>query len=218
MIERGKLELARRALEEIAGPPVTLRPVAQHYLVMTRGHREGEAIDSFRRHGCRAYWPNYQELGPSRRMANGLATRTLRRVGIIPGYVFVAANVSITEMLEVVVGTIAVVRRLDGKPLLIDDDDVQLIKRIEVGLNTPKQVEPICPDFKKGEKVRFRDDLEGRWPAGRIIRIATQGRIVVEVDAMGRATQVVVGAHQIERTQVSPARQDSNPRPSTAVR
>ena len=199
----GNLEQVRAALHGITGqqiaPPVTAAP--DRYLVMARTNHELDAVDSFRRNCVSAYWPSYEELAVSRERRNGFATRRWRRVGIIPGYIFAAIDpdLDFTTLLHRVVGALDMVRTLSGDPLLIRDADIQIIRRIEIGLNTPLP-QIALHNFKPGEKVRFVDDLVGRWPPGIITKLAREGRISVEVALMGRKVKITVLPHQIERT------------------
>lgn len=197
----GNLEQVRAALQGITG--VELRPENRgpdRYLVMVRMNRELDAVDSFRRHSVPAYWPSYQELAPTQRVRGGHPVRRMRRVGIMPGYVFAAADHSfdMTLLLDRIVGAFDVVRTMSGNPLMIGDADIQIIRKIEIGLNAPSS-EKVIHDLKKGEKVRFVDDLIGRWPPGRISKLAKDGRIGVEVELMGRKVEITVLPFQIER-------------------
>lgn len=199
--QTGNLDQVRQALHGITGV-VPAAPVAapDRYLVEARMGREMDTVDSFRRSGLLAYWPSYLETVPARRRENGCMTRRTKRVGILPGYVFceVDAKRDLTTLLDHTVGAFDVVRFQSGAPLLIADADIQIIRRIEIGLNTPRP-EQTHHDFKMGEKVSFTDDLVGRWPPGRIIKLAREGRITVEVDLMGRKVKITVLPHQIER-------------------
>jgi len=105
----------------------------------------------------------------------------------------------ISRCLGRIVGALDVVRTYSGGPLRISDEDIRIIRSIEIGLNTPRPVK-IVHDFKRGEKVSFIDDLIGRWPPGVIEKLAPDGRIGVEVDLMGRKVPITVLPHQIERT------------------
>jgi|GEM_PF-5255356 len=201
LMATGNMQQVRNALTGITGVatlPVETGP--DRYLVTVRMNRELDAVDSFRRNNIRCYWPSYEELAPTRRLFNGQPVRRLRRVGILPGYVFSAVdpNVDFTDLLDRIVGAFDVVRMLDGTPLHIPDADIQIIRRIEVGLNSPTTCDK--SDFKLGEKVRFVDDLVGRWPPGKIIKVAPGGRISVQIELMGRKVTIKVLPHQIERT------------------
>jgi transcription antitermination factor NusG len=198
--EPGNMAIVREALAGITGVEVKAPavPTSDRYLVMVRSSRERDAVDSYRRNQIPTYWPSYEMLVPTRQKINGHPVCVRRRIGIIPGYVFPEVRPGALG-LDNIVAAIDYIRTFDGSPLLIRDADIQIIRRIEAGLNTPK---PGGTDhaFKVGEKVRFSDDLDSRWPPGKIIKLAKEGRIIVEVDAMGRKLPITVFPHQIERT------------------
>lgn len=200
----GNLEQVRNALHGITGiePPKLVDDGPDRYLVMARMNRELDTVDSLRRNGYRAYWPHYEHLAPTRTKRNGHPIRKMRRVGLIPGYVFstIDPRQDLELLLDRIVGAIDVVRTFSGNPLVICDADVQIIRRIEIGLNTPRPTNQVAHTFKRGQKVRFLDDLVGRWPPGIVESLAHDGRISVLVDLMGRKVPVTVLPHQIERT------------------
>lgn len=199
----GNIEQVRNALTGITGVEVSAgRPGPDRYLVSVRMNREMDSVDSFRRHQVRSYWPNYEELLPCRHVPGVRPVRRLRRVGILPGYVFSEVDPSrdFTDLLDRIVGAFDVVRMASGHPLLIADEDIQIIRKIEIGLNTPKEKPTGYGEFKVGHKVRFVDDLMGRWPNGKIERLAREARISVQVELMGRKVSITVLPHQIERT------------------
>lgn len=197
----GNLEKVRDALVGITGVAKRIISAAgpDRHLVVVRNNHEFDSIDSFRRNLIPAYWPNYEELLPSRKVSNGFTGRRVRRVGILPGLIFVPVNAApdMEGLLHRIVGAIDFHRTYSGSPFIVDDADVRVIQKIEVGLNTPSKEG--AHKFKVGEKVRFTDDLDGRWPPGKITKLAREGRIVVEVDAMGRKMPVTVFSFQIER-------------------
>lgn len=200
--ETGNLEKVRNALHGITGVPLAA-PVVEPdwYLVMARTNHELDTVDSFRRNSFAAYWPSYEMMVVTRQKHEGRLVRKLKRVGILPGYVFssIEPNRDFTAILHRIVGAFDIVRTFSGNPLLIGDADVRIIRRIEIGLNTPHP-EKVSHTFKRGYRVRFVDDLIGRWPPGVIDTLATDGRISVEVDLMGRKLPIWVLPHQIEKT------------------
>jgi hypothetical protein len=185
-------------VETPAPAPVRIGPVSEWVLITVRMNHEREAVDSLRRSGSRAYYPSYEELVPTKRQFNGQPVRRLMRRAIIPGHVFTPVVPGITLVLDLIIGAIGVVRTHAGDLLTIKDEDVQIIRAIEAGLNVPTTAAE--HSFKVGEKVGFVDDLTGRWPHGKIVRIARKGRIGVEVALMGRKVTIYVLPHQIERT------------------
>ena len=201
--EKSNLEQVRSALTGITGvePIACQTPADRHYMVVCRPNREFDTVDSFRRHGQPAFWPNYEELVTTRERRNGHPVRRTRRVGIIAGYVFtpVRAERDFTAFLARIIGAIGLVKTFSGSPLVLDDDDIQTLRRIEATRDTSLPL-PTQHAFKLGEKVRFKDDNGHRWPPGRIVRLARQGRIVVEVSLMGRKVELKALPHQIERS------------------
>ncbi len=184
--------------------PAELAPLP-YYLLAVRSWKELDVVDSFRRRGFRAFWPNYQVMKPSRVVANGRRALCHRRVGVIAGCVFVQLrqgdHASPLPLADGILGALGPIRSHAGEPLWIDDADVRIIKLIEAGLNTPVSAAPrVAITFKAGDKVRFVDDIEARWGVGIVVRLALHQRIVVEIEAMGRKTEITVAAHQIDRT------------------
>lgn len=197
---KSNMATVRDALAGITGVEIVPKvpDAPDRYLVMVRTSRELDAVDSFRRNRIPAYWPSYEGLVPTRQRVNGHPVCRRRRIGIIPCYIMPEAIPGALG-LDAIVAAIDYVRTFDGSPLRIHDADIQIIRRIEVGLNTPKPGNAEHA-FRVGEKVRFADDLMGRWPPGKIIKLAQEGRIIVEVDMMGRKLPITVFPHQIERT------------------
>lgn len=198
--ESGNLARVRDALVGITGveKPVPIKG-PDRFLVVVRNNHEFDSVDSFRRNQIPAYWASYEELLPNKKMKNGCTGRRVRRVGILPGLIFVPVNAApdMEGLLHRIVGAIDFHRTYSGAPFVVDDADVRVIQRIEVGLNTPSKEG--AHKFKVGERVRFIDDLDGRWPPGKITKLAREGRIIVEVDAMGRKMPITVFSFQIER-------------------
>ena len=199
--QKGNMEQVRDALVGITGvakpEPVIVGP--DYNLVVVRNNHEFDSVDSFRRNMVPAYWASYEELLPTRKVQNGFTARRSRRVGILPGLVFVPVEEGrdLEGLLHRIVGAIDIHRTYSGNPFLVNDADVRIVRRIEIGLNMPAP--SISHKFKNGEKVRFTDDVDARWPPGKIIKLARDGRIIVEVDAMGRKMPITVFSFQIER-------------------
>jgi transcription antitermination factor NusG len=202
MMASGNLEQVRGALSEITGVEIKApEEIAVSYFVIARLGREYETVDSLRRNAVCAEWPSYEHLEVKRERGTNRLVRKLRRLGVLPGYVFASPRIDVDFelMLRRIVGAIDIARTDSGKPLLIAQDDLKIIRRIAIGLNMPLAGR-LRHDFKVGHKIRFIDDLVGRWPEGRIERLAPDGRIVAEVELMGRKVPITVLPHQIERT------------------
>jgi transcription antitermination factor NusG len=208
MSENGNLEQVRGALQEITGieyKPLVLAEAPDSYFVITRFGRERDAVDGLRRHGVSAEWPSYEHLEAKRERGTNRLVRRTRRTAVLPGYVFASTSLDIDfeMLLRRIVGAIDIARTDAGRPLFIVEADLVIIRKIAIGLNE-RCGEKVQHDFRVGERVRFVDDLVGRWPEGRIERLAPDGRIVVEVELMGRKVPITVLPRQIERTQASP--------------
>jgi transcription antitermination factor NusG len=166
-------------------------------LIAVPFNRQLDWCNNFRRFGLRCYCPNYINFG--RRLPR-------RKRGIqllIPGYLFSTGfkEPAFWEVVKHGRGMVNVVRTFSGQILLLHNDDVLVIRKIEAGLNTPTPGKSLH-NFKTGEKVRFSGDLLGRWPSG-TVAYPDDGRIIVEVELMGRAVPFTVYPHQIERMQAS---------------
>lgn len=199
----GNIENVRNALASITGiVPKLPEPIGpESYVVMSRVGHELETVDSLRRRGISAYWPSFERLVVTRERRNGTCVRQLRRFGMIPGYVFTPLDpkVDFEQLLSTIVAAIDIARTFSGNPWLIPDRDIKLLRKIEIGLNTPLPVGKVAHAFKKGQRVHFVDDLVNSWPSGFVSKLAQDGRIGVEVDLMGRKVTIWVLPHQIER-------------------
>lgn len=200
MESAGKSSASSRSWSETVGE-LQSYPFRKWYMIAVRPNREQEAADSFRRRNIRAYWPNHQRLQPVRGSGNGRGRRGLSYVAMIPGLIFTPLSTSVDfwDAIERVEGVTNVVRSDSGHPLLISEADIETVRRIEAGLNLPPPTK-VLHSFKIGDRVRFLDDTVNRWPPGKVARLASDGRIGVEVQAMGRVVTVLVFPHQIGRT------------------
>jgi hypothetical protein len=163
-------------------------------LIAVPFNRQLDWCNNFRHFRLRCYCPNYINFG--RRLPR-------RKRGIqllIPGYLF-SSDFKEPAFWEVVKhgrGMVNVVRAFSGEILLLHNDDIMVIRKIEAGLNTPPPPGKALHHFKTGQKVRFSGDLLGRWPSGKVAR-SDDGQIVVEVEVMGRSVPFTVYPHQIEQ-------------------
>lgn len=195
----GNMEQVRSALEGITGQPAAVMSLQKWLMIIARGGRDLDVVDSLRRHGTRAFWASYEELTVTRQIVNGQPVRRLKRIGIVPGIVFTPADPhrNMTVFLEHIVGAVDFAKKASGAPLLIDDDDIEIIRRID---GTDQAKPSKAHDFKVGDKVRFKDDINRRWPPGLVTRVVPNGRISVELSGMGRKLELRPLPHQIERT------------------
>lgn len=195
------LEQVRGALEGITGTKLSpdRDDGSEWYMVIVRGAAQLDAVDGLRRAGLRAYWPSYERSVATRRMIAGRKASRSVRFGILP-YVLSprCPGIDFTGLTERIVSILDIVRTYSGNPLFLRQRDLDIIRRIDVGMNTPKP-EGQAHRFKAGDKVRFTDDLMHQWPPGIIIKLAREARISVEVNLMGRKVPITVFPHQIER-------------------
>ena len=196
----GNMAMVRDALEGVAAVRYVPDAGAQWSLVIVRPMFEQEARDSLRRQGVGTWWPNYPWLQPTHEKKNGRFTRRLAPCSVIPGTLFCLSRFDglFWSAIDRAPGIINVALNPRGEPIVLSDLDIVLIHKIEAGLNTPSLAKPIH-NFKRGEKVRLTEGMTARWGAGRITKLARDGRISLEVDLMGRKVTVTVLPHQIER-------------------
>lgn len=197
----GNLDQVRSALEGITGTKLSpdRDDGSEWYMVIVRSNYQLDAVDGLRRAGLRAYWPSYERSVASRRIIAGRHASRSVRYGILP-YVLSprSPGLDFTSASERIVSILDIVRTYSGNPLLLRSGDINIIRRIDVTMNTPKP-EASLHNFKVGDKVRFADDLMNQWPPGSIVKVAREGRISVEVNLMGRKVPITVFPHQIER-------------------
>lgn len=196
----GNMALVRDALNPEPQGQQTY-PANDWHLITVRPNHEQQAANGFRRDRIRAYWPNYMKLVPVRERRNGRQMRRQMLVAVIPGYIFspIGAGGKFWRLVEMIPEVLNVVRTHSGDVLIIHGADIEIIRRIEAGLNTPEPLKKTPHNFKTGWKVRFVDDLTGRWPPGKIERLYADGLISIEVPLMGRMVPVTALPHQIER-------------------
>lgn len=161
-----------------------------------RPSKEQGAADRLREYKLFSYWPCYlkqQNMGSGRR-------RPIYSP-VMPGYIFIAvragSNVNPWHVLTMTPGIIGYVRNGQGAPAFLTNDDIEIIRNIEGGLNLPPPIK-VIHKFKVGDKVRFTDDLMGRWPSGKVKSLASNNGISVEVPLLGRLVPITVYPHQIE--------------------
>ena len=166
-------------------------------LLVTPG-KEQHARDSFHRYGVQAYWPNYYSF-----LRSNLPLRERRRTdyrSVIPGYLFLKSVLDnqLWETIQRTKDTNHLVLNYSGSVATLKEESIDVIRAIEGGMHTLVPGKSLH-NFKTGDKVRFVDDLQGRWPPGRISGAVRDGRITVEVRVMGRMVPFQVFPHQIGR-------------------
>lgn len=182
-------------------PTQTLAERRRWLMLAARPGKEADAADLLRLRAVGVYWPNYfrQTQWPTR--ANGYRRRTSRCCSIMPGYLFAPMDMADTipwQIIETTPGVLQYLRDGSGNPAFLLPADIEIIRKIEDGLNTPLPKD-LRHGFKTGDRARFTDDLTGRWPPGRVVLIEKSGRISVETVLLGRSVTIRVLPHQIER-------------------
>lgn len=185
-------------------PPIGLAdPITEWCMLIVRPSMEQEARDALRRYGIGAYWPNYPKLTvvKNRQSENGRPIRRLSLASVIAGVILTPAKFTdlFWNAIDLAPGVINIARTPSSKPVTLNDTDIVLIHKIEEVLNRPAP-EKAVHTFKVGDKVRLVGAQADRWPPGRIVRVARNGRISIEIAAMGR--KVIFNdllPHQIER-------------------
>jgi transcription antitermination factor NusG len=170
----------------------------QWWMLQVTPGMERDTRNDFHRYGVRAYWPNYHSF-----LRLTLPLRERRSTdyrSVIPGYLFMPALP--TEMLWDfrlrIPGVENAVLNFSGDPHTLNDADIDVIRSIEAGMNTPTPGRTLH-NLKAGDKVAFIDDNTQRWPPGRFGGSSTDGRITVEIEVMGCLVPFVVFPHQIKR-------------------
>lgn len=169
-------------------------------MIAVRPGKEPDCADSFRRNGVECYWPNYYTFETLLRGQRPFRRGRKEYRAVIPGYIFspLPMTMAFERVMRLNEGLLHVVRKHSGDLLVMDYSAVEVIEKIEAGLNTPKPKASLH-NFMVGQKVWFCDDLVNRWPPGLISRALEDGKIVVETEFMGRRVPIIVFPHQITR-------------------
>lgn len=165
------------------------------------GQREQKAADFLKNADQWVYWPNYcRQIACGTGHAGGRGARRPQFCSIIPGYLFLAVHIDAGDpwsIVHVTPGIHGFVRDGTGHAAALSNDDIEIIRNIEGGLNLPFDPKS-AHRFKTGDRVHFVDDIYSRWPPGAVKRLAEDGRIVVNVSLLGRVVPITVYPHQIE--------------------
>lgn len=173
------------------------------YPLVARPSREQDAADWLKRAMLPTYWPCYlKAVNAGRRVRNGFGVCRHRYTALMPGLLFmaVAADRSGRDPWDVVneaPGLHGFVRDSDKQPMVMFNEDIEIIRLIEAGMNLPLPTKT-NHRFKVGDRVRFIDDILGRWPSGKVIGLVNGEGISVEVPMLGRFVAITARAHQIE--------------------
>jgi transcription antitermination factor NusG len=121
--------------------------------------------------------------------------RLLIKVPLFPGYVFVRSSLQPNEQLEIV-KTVGVVRFIGNSlgPVAVPDDTIESLM---IMINSDNPV-TTGHRLKKGDRVIV---VNGPFTGvtGYFVRYRGQGRVVVNIDALGQYASVDVGEEDIER-------------------
>lgn len=166
----------------------------QWHILVTAPHKEREAADWLKRAHKAVYFPNYQ-----RRVVNRKGLRRSVWVAVIPGYLFlpVTPGEQPSGIVDVIPGILAILLTGEGKPAVLREEGIHTIRRIEAALNLPQEVQK-HHSFKVGDRVRFKNDRYLGWQ-GPIVRLASGGRIGVEVTMFGRKVVIDTAPPEIEK-------------------
>lgn len=167
----------------------------------TRSNKEQAAADWLRKDRFRVYWPNYIAVEGSGKLPNGRQGRAPVLRAIIPGYLFFGVRdeqeFDVTAICENTPGIMGYMRDPRGGYATLGHPDIAKIRIIEAGQNLPPSKESVHR-FHIGQRVRFTDDLIDRWPPGKIIALAKNGRITTGVRLLGQIVPITGLPHQIE--------------------
>jgi hypothetical protein len=199
-----KIEMSASGLLGADGSPMHFTTPREWLALIAKYPKEQESADWLKRERFYAYWPCYL------RQVNGGGARSqrLRKLGARSTPLdhprvsssWLAPSVQRFQphgLVETIPGLISYMRDGAGHPAVLTNDDIETMRRIEAGQNLPPPGRK-THRFKIGDKVRFVDDLMGRWPPGKIGKLADDGRISVDVALLGRVVPIEVEPHQIE--------------------
>lgn len=197
-----KIEVNTLGLVAADRSPMNVTTPRQWLAMIAKHGKEQESADWLKRDHYFAYWACYMKqvnAGGSTRN-NGFARSRARYTAIIPGFIFVACSYGSRfhphPLIDTIPGLISYMRNGAGEPATLDEDDIGTIRRIEAGQNLPPLKR--AHKFKVGDKVRFTDDLKGRWLPAVVSRVADDGRIMIDQPLLGRIVTITVEPHQIE--------------------
>lgn len=134
--------------------------------LIARSAKEQHAADWLKRDRLYVYWPNYErQINAGRRRCRTLLSP------VMPGYLFLATRdeanePSLQALIDVTPGLMGYVRDGSGNAASLTNFDIEIIRRIEAGLNLPSPKKHVHR-FKSGDHVRFVDDLLGAGLAAR---------------------------------------------------
>jgi len=163
--------------------------VSSWYVLHTRSRFENVVIDGLSKKSMEVFLPKIQVRSKRR------DRRLLIRVPLFPGYVFVKTSLEAREQLEIV-KTVGVVRFIGNSqgPVSVPEDTIQSLI-IMVDSDNPITT---GHRFKKGDRVIV---VNGPFAGvtGHFSHYRGQGRVMVNIDALGQFAAVDVGEEDVER-------------------
>jgi len=159
------------------------------YVLHTRSRFENVVNDGLLKKSMEVFLPKIKV--PSKRRDR----RLMIHVPLFPGYIFVKTDLEPREQLEIV-KTIGVVRFIGNSqgPVSVPDNNIESLM-IMVSSNNPIAT---GNRLKRGDRVIV---VSGPFTGvtGFFVRYRTQGRVVVNIDALGQYASVDVGEEDVER-------------------
>lgn len=156
-------------------------------------NRERKVAEWLRDSGHPVYFPNWIKMVRSRG-----GQRRAVVMSIIPGYLFLAKSpgFELRSLMERVPGLLGYLHDGDLNPLALTEAGIQGIRLIEADMNRPEPDRRSAHEYKTGDAVKTVDDLNLGWK-GKIVELASDNRIGVEVKLLGRTVKVYVSSAQI---------------------
>jgi transcription elongation factor/antiterminator RfaH len=159
------------------------------YVLHTRSRFENVVNDGLLKKSMEVFLPKIQVRSKRR------DRRLLIKVPLFPGYIFVKTDLEASEQLEIV-KTVGVVRFIGNSqgPVAVPAETIESLMIMVASEN------PVTTGYrlKKGDRVIV---VDGPFTGvtGYFVRYRGQGRVVVNIDALGQYASVDVGEEDIER-------------------
>ena len=185
----------RRQRPSIAGP-MTLgyRDQRQWVGLVVAPQRERKVAEFLRDARRPVYFPNWTRIIRGR---GGMRRSVI--MAVMPGYLFLAKGVKddLQPLIEMVPGLMGYLHDGQLNPLLLSEIEIQGIRLIEADMNKPEPDRKSANEYKIGDEVKTVEALHLGWK-GKIVELASDQRIGLEVKLLGRTVKVYVSSAQIE--------------------
>lgn len=159
------------------------------YVLHTRSRFENVVNDGLLKKSMEVFLPKIQVRSKRR------DRRLLIRVPLFPGYVFVKTDLNPTEHVEIVktVGAVRLIGNKEG-PISVPHQTIESLQ-IMVSVDGPVTT---ASRLQKGDRVMV---VAGPFQGvvGVFLRYKGQGRIVVNIDALGQAASVDIDESDVEK-------------------